>query len=70
MDISVIFRRKMGERRKNVIRKGNPKWKDPEVFNPYPVILNHRKHEGAVYREAIGGEEKRGKPRFHGDWFE
>lgn len=71
MDISVEACRTRGERRKRVFSKAvNPDWKDGENWNPYRTLINHRKHEGSIYREATGGEEKRGKPRFHSDHFE
>lgn len=62
-----------GERRTPLMRYGRRKninFKNIEVFSPVPTMTNHRKHEGLVYREAMGGEETKGKPRFHGDWFE
>lgn len=70
MDISVEACRTRGERRKRVFSKScNPDWKDSQPWNPYPILINHRKHEGALYRAATGGEEGRGKPRFNEDYF-
>jgi len=43
---------------------------DIEIWNPYRTAINHRKHEGKVYREAIGGFETKGKPRYHPDAYE
>lgn len=71
MDISVTAYRLKGERRG--VKKGinrNPNWVYPKSFNPFLVALNHQKHIGKIYREAIGGFEIKGKPRFQVDAYE
>ena len=59
LDISITTQRKKGERRKSGIGYNhNPNWETPNVFNPYPVLMNHRKHASQIYREATGGLTK------------
>jgi len=71
VDISIVSRRKAGERRKSGIGYNKePKPINPELWSGYLTAMNHNKHSDLIYREAQGGFEKRGKPRNHPDWFE
>lgn len=71
VDISIVSKRKAGERRKSGIGYNkDPKPIVVDVWSSYLTATNHLKHSDLIYREAQGGFEKRGKPRNHPDWFE
>lgn len=75
LDISVINIRKIkNEHPTGRTGRFNKKVNDqiiyPKKLNTFEIYMNHRRHEGKIYREAVGGFETKGKPRYHPDWFE
>jgi len=73
IDISISYRRNCGERRKPSFTKKGPlniNTNEIPVVNPFLVAINHSKHSGLLYRNAMGGIEKQGKPRYYPDLFE
>lgn len=69
-NISITYARENGENRRNSISYKKPEPIKPEVWNPHRTALNHRKHEGLIYRQSEGGFERKGKPRYQPDFFE
>ena len=74
MDISVTASKRRGEKTKNTNKlNGNfvksELWTNPEKKNVRAEVFNFRRHEGKIYRQANGGFEIKGKPRFEPDFF-
>lgn len=67
LDISVSHSRLNGERRycKGFCWNKKAEPIENKQYNPLPQLLNHRKHEAKIYREANGGVEKT-SPRYFG----
>lgn len=79
LDISVTNKRQLGERRNSLAFRRNSTdsqsvsifWTKPHVQKALPIMLNHRKHSSKIFREAVGGYDKKGRPCFFGvrDYF-
>ena len=74
LDVSVQKRRAEGERRNSTAFRPNATdsstasqfWTKPHKQAYHPTMLNHRKHSSKIFREAVGGPDKKGRPCFFG----
>ena len=74
LDISVESKRRSGEKRNSLAFRPNATdsnsvskfWVNPQSQRALPVMLNHRKHSSKIFRESVGGFDKKGRPCFFG----